>query len=243
MSHRRFVVAPFLTVVSAALLAGCDGPHQVGPSPPVSIQVSGPDSVQSGSSAQFVVIMRLANGSTKSATSMPNLTWASSNPSVMSVSDSGMVTAASLGSGEAVITAEIMPSAGLVRADAMQGKRKVVIQPRAIVTVELEVSLQGTPGLMSYVFALKFTESVGVPATVTGVFIGFDDNAVFSPQCDFGPDKLSQTRLPANGTLALDPITCGGPDDKPFNVVVDISLKDDYGYQTRIVLVRQPVIR
>ena len=117
--RNRSVFYVVLTMAAAGLLAACgDDPSPVQPSKPslpqsTAIEVVGPDSLFSGQSAQFVANIRLTDGTTKSATAMPNLRWRSSNPAVMSVSNSGMVTAASWGPGEAVITAE-MTSSGVV---------------------------------------------------------------------------------------------------------------------------------
>jgi hypothetical protein len=65
------------------------------PSPPAfaAIQVVGPESVASGQSAQFLASVRQADGTTKSATTMPNLRWRSSNTAVLGVSTSGLATA------------------------------------------------------------------------------------------------------------------------------------------------------
>jgi hypothetical protein len=163
---------------------------------------------------------------------MPNLKWRSSDPSVMFVSSSGVVTATPLGFGEAVITAEV-PS--LV---PFEGTRKVVIVPRAIVTGTLELTQSRTPpNQVSYVFALKLTESAGVPATITALWIDFDDG--WSGQCLWTQDKLAQTRLPAKGTLALDPLTCDLGHGEAVDLTVNVTLTDDNGYLTGVYLFRK----
>ena len=189
----------------------------------------GPDSVVAGQSAQFVANIRQADGTTKSATSMPNLRWRSSNPPVLSVSSSGLVTTPSWGFGEAVITADFTNQTGV------QGTRVVsIVRP---VTGTLEVSQSGTePDHVFYVFALKLTESAGVPTTVTDIWITFDDG--WGGGCSWTPDKLGQTRLPANGTLALDPLTCDDFHEKAFSVEVSIRLTDDNGHMTYVDLYR-----
>jgi len=206
-------------------------PSPLNPSPAASIEVIGPDSLGASESAQFVARIRQVDGTTKSATSMPNLRWSSSNPSVMFVSNSGVVTVADPGLdpvvGEAMITAEITPPG------AVQGTRKVVIRPKAVITATLEAGPQATPG--QYVFTLKFTESAGVPATVTDLWLHFDSG--WSGQCGWNAGELGQPRLPANGTFALGPLTC--PYDSyggDIYLNVDISLRDDNGYVKRIYL-------
>src|SRR5262245_53963031 len=97
--HQRSVLFVSLTIAAAGLfLVGCNEGSPTKPSPLTStpiagVEVIGPDAVFSGQSAQFVVNIHLADGTTKSATSMPGLRWRSSNPWVMSVSNTGLVTA------------------------------------------------------------------------------------------------------------------------------------------------------
>ena len=231
--RRHPVLYGSLAIVAVGLFVACgDDPSPVKPSPVnasefASIEVAGPDSLGAGQSAQFVANIRQADGTTKSATSMANLRWRSSNASVMSVSNSGVVTATQSESGEAVITADITPPG------AVQGTRKVVIRPKAVVTAAIEVSPQGTPG--QYVFTLNFTESAGVPATVTDLWLHFDSG--WSGQCGWTAAQLGQRRLPANGTFLLGPLTC--PYDSyggDIDLLVDISLRDDNGHVTRIYL-------
>lgn len=232
-----------LTIAAVGLFVACGDGAPAKPSPLstsefAAIEVIGPDSLHAGQSAQFVANVSQADGTVKSATSMPNLRWRSSDPSVMSVSNSGLVTASLSGSGEAVITADITTPG------AVQGTRKVAIRPKAEVTVALEVSLEGTPGKRSYVFAVKLSESAGVAATVTDLWITLDDG--WSGQCRWTPDKLGETRLPANGTLSLDRLTCDNFqnfDYEAFSVQVSIALTDDNGYKTGVDLYRELVVR
>jgi len=160
--QKRVVLFGSLTIAAVCLSVACGDDPPTTPSEIARIQVIGPDSIKAGQSAQFVANIRQADGTTKSTTRMPNLSWRSSNPSVISVSNSGVVTATPPGFGEAVITAEMT---SLVPFDRT---RKVVVVPKAVVTGTLEVSQsRTTPNQVSYVFALKLTESAGVPATIT----------------------------------------------------------------------------
>ena len=125
--RRRSVLYGSLAIAAVGLIVGCDDrcppiPRQLNPSPFADIQVMGPDSVASGQSAQFVANVRQADGTTKSATSMTNLGWRSSNNAVMSVSPSGVVTASPSALGEAVIAADLTGT-------AVRGAREVVVQP------------------------------------------------------------------------------------------------------------------
>jgi len=89
----------------------------------VSIEVTGPDSVASGQSAQFVASIRLADGTTKPAGGLQTLRWSSSKPSILSVTTSGVVTASPSARGEAVITADLSDQ------PAVRGSREVLGQP------------------------------------------------------------------------------------------------------------------
>jgi len=119
-----------LTIVAVGLFVACsDDPSPTKPSPVTppafaGIQVTGPDSVAPGQSAQFVASLRQADGTTKSAANMPILVWSTSNNSMMTVSSSGVVTAKPSASGEAVITAVTSTPQG-----ALRGTREVVVQP------------------------------------------------------------------------------------------------------------------
>jgi hypothetical protein len=228
----RTVLYRSLAIATVGFLAACSEDIPTKPSPPsaspfAGIQVMGPDSVVGGQSAQFVANIRQADGTTKPATSLPNLRWRSSNPSMLSVSSSGLVTAPSWGFGEAVITADF------TNQPDVQGTRVIsIVRP---VTGTLEVSQSETEARVSYVFTLKLTEWAGVPKTVTDIWITFDDG--WAGGCDWIPYKLGPTRLPANGTLALDPLTCSLY-GKFFDVVVSIVLKDDNGHVTYVELYR-----
>ena len=128
----RSVPSHALTIIAVSLFVACgDDPATVKPSPPATsrfagIEIVGPDSFFG--SAQLVAKIRQADGTTKSAMSMPGLTWRSSNPSVISVSSSGFVSEpdsvfGESGYGEAVITAE------LTGPPAVRGTREIVLQP------------------------------------------------------------------------------------------------------------------
>jgi len=234
--RKRSVLYRSLTLAAVVLFAACGDdplpttPTTLSPSEFAGIEVVGPDSILAGQSVQFVANIRQADGTTKSARSMPGLSWRSSNTSVMSVSASGVVTATPSGFGEAAMITADITAPGVV-----QGTREVVVKRKAAVTATFEVSQAGAEPNVPYVFDVKLTESAGVPATVTAIWITFDDG--WGGQCSWTPDKLSQTRLPANGTLALEALACndGG---KAFSVEITVYLEDDSGYQTIVGLYR-----
>jgi hypothetical protein len=144
--RRRSVLYGSLAIVAVGLFVACGEDSPTRPSPPnpspfAGIEVIGPDSVAAGQSVQFVARIRQADGTTKSATNMPNLRWRSSSPSVISVSDTGVVTARSVTGREALITADIAPQ-GTIR-----GTREVVIQPQGTYRITGSVRESDAPAV------------------------------------------------------------------------------------------------
>jgi hypothetical protein len=98
MSYRRFAVSLALTLAFAGLVAGCgDDRPPAGPSGPppvgvVGLEIQGPASIAPGQSAEYAVIERLSNGTTRA---LPSAEWSSSDPSLVQVTSSGVATAQS----------------------------------------------------------------------------------------------------------------------------------------------------
>ena len=141
--RRRAVFNSSCAIAIACLFVACseDAPNKPSPvsaSPIASIQVIGPDSIYRGESVQFVASIRQSDGTTKSATSLPNLRWTSSDTSVLLVNNSGVarVTDGMEGLGEAVITASITDQANV------QGSRAISVQPPRPSPYALSVSAQ-----------------------------------------------------------------------------------------------------
>jgi hypothetical protein len=153
----RAVLFGSLTLAAVGLFVACgDDPSPVKPSPisasPIaSVQVIGPDSIYRGESVQFVASIRRSDGTTKSATSLPNLRWASSDMSVLLVNSSGVVrvTDGMEGLGEAAITASFTDLANV------QGSRVISVQPPRPSPYVLSVSADrvtvGSPLSVSWV--------------------------------------------------------------------------------------------
>ncbi len=103
-----------VTVVVGAWLAGCDkSPTQSSPLPPPppnqptqptlqSIRVEGPTSVPPGTTAKFIAIGQMSDGTSQDVTA--TTTWRTSDAGVLSVSPSGEATGGK--DGEAVVAAE-----------------------------------------------------------------------------------------------------------------------------------------
>jgi hypothetical protein len=126
----RSVLHGSLTIAAILLFAACsDTPLPTHPSasvpssPFAGIQVTGPDAVASGQSAQFVATMQLTDGSTKFGTGLPSLRWISSNPSVVSVTTAGVAIARPSARGEAVITVD------LIDQPSVRATHAVIVQP------------------------------------------------------------------------------------------------------------------
>ena len=189
------------------------------------LQISGPSSLAPGQSAQLIVATRLSDGTVKSATSAPNIRWRSSNSSLLQVSASGLATAGQ-NSGEAVITAEVLPSA------TIRGSREVLVLPdgtyRLVGQVrETEAPFQGIAGARVDVSGTSLSTTAdsggsyrlyGVPAsadirvTATGyqtITQSLQLNAHATRNFQL---PLSGPRLSLNGTftLAIDVGACAG---------------------------------
>ena len=141
--RRDGVLKSSVVIAAAFLLAGCSEGSPTKPSPPsaspsASVQAIGPDSIYRGESVQFIASIRQSDGTTKSATSMPNLRWASSDTSVLLVNSSGVVrvTDGMEGLGEAVITASFTDATNV------QGSRVISVQPARPSPYALSVSAE-----------------------------------------------------------------------------------------------------
>jgi hypothetical protein len=87
----------------------------------MNLSISGPASLTPGQSVQFSATLHFSDGSTKTATSDPNLRWRSSNTAVLQVSSAGLVTATDV-RGEAILRADwTQPS--------RTGSKEIVVLP------------------------------------------------------------------------------------------------------------------
>ncbi len=103
MTRRNLQARALLAAAgAAALMAGCgeDG-NKGGPSPGVlRAEIVGPSTIAPGQTANYSVVEHLAGGGTRA---LPTAAWASSNPSLVQVSESG-VASAQPRTGETVLT-------------------------------------------------------------------------------------------------------------------------------------------
>jgi hypothetical protein len=133
------------------------------------------------------VSIRQSDGTTKSATSMQNLRWRSSNTSLMGVSNSGLVTVSPSARGEAVITADIAPQ-GVIRAT-----RELVVQPEGTYRVVGSVREAEAPSVP--VIGARVEVVPGSLFTLT------DANGLYRL---YGVPPQSSIRITAAGYLPLD---------------------------------------
>jgi hypothetical protein len=111
--------------------------------------------------------------------------------------------------------------------------------PKAALTAAIDVSQLGASPQISYAFTVTLTESAGVPATVTGLWIYFDWG--WGNQCSWASDKLGQ-RVPANGAVPLT-VRCDNWGYEAYEVGIDVELKDDNGYTILVGQNRSLVVR
>ena len=191
--HKRLLLSALLAIAAVGLFVACNDdpatnfPTRPSASPFAAIQVIGPDSVAAGQTAQFVASIRQIDGTTKSATSLPNLRWRSSNSSVVGVSNTGLVTVPPTAKGEAIITADIAPQ-GIIR-----GTRELVVQPAGTYRIVGSVREADAPG-------------VGVPGARVEVIPG--PNSTITDQAGlyrlYGVPPQSTIRITATGYDTLD---------------------------------------
>ena len=108
--RRLSLIGGALAIVLVGLVPACGGDpatkNPVGPSAPSAggLQITGPDSIAPGQSAQFIAETRLSDGTVKLLAAQ----WRSSNTSVLQVTSSGLATAGQ-NSGDATVTADLPP--------------------------------------------------------------------------------------------------------------------------------------
>ena len=126
------------------------------------------------------------------------------------------------------------PAGGSAQPQAFQGKVRKPNIPiptppppvKAVVAAELDVLDWGTANKYVYGIGVRLTESAGVSATITNVFVMFDEG--WGDVCSFSGDQFWQSNLPANGTLFLEPVACENS-WAPWSVEIGVTLKDDRG--------------
>ena len=111
-------------VVLGGLAATCGEPESRNPARPSaaslsSVEVSGPDSIAPGESAQYVASVRLNDGTRKTPTAESGLRWRSSNSMIRVESATGLATAISA-TGESFLTAMV---------GTRQATKEVIIVP------------------------------------------------------------------------------------------------------------------
>lgn len=122
---RHFLFSRTATcLVVCGLAATCGDPSSRNPTRPSaaslsSVEITGPDSIAPGDSAQFVANVRLNDGTRKSPTAESGLRWRSSNSLIRVEAGTGLVTAIA-GVGESFLTATL---------GSRQATKEVVVVP------------------------------------------------------------------------------------------------------------------
>ena len=115
-------------IVTGITLA-CDQPTTHNPTTPVipslnTLDIVGPASIAPGQPAQLSVTAHLGDGTVKTGLELTTVAWHSSNPAVLSVNPTGMLSPTA-SQGEATITAQLRLGSGPLR----QGSRDFVVLP------------------------------------------------------------------------------------------------------------------
>jgi hypothetical protein len=96
---------------------------------------------------------------------------------------------------------------------------------KAVVKGTVQITTIDIDGHGAYRFAVTLTESGGVSATINSGVVEFDNG--FGGECLYPASSLTFTRIPANGTLVMAPMTC--ENYGAFNVDIAFRLTDDLG--------------
>jgi hypothetical protein len=125
MRKHSLVRRSLAIVILSAWMATCGDPKTRAPLAPsgpavLTPEITGPDTVAPGQSAQFTATIRLADGTTKLLTSV---VWHSTNTSLLQVTAAGVATAGS-GMGDATLQADVPSGRGSIRIS-----REVVVVP------------------------------------------------------------------------------------------------------------------
>ena len=154
-----------LALVVGAVTAACDQPETnvpVGPSPAAitSVQIIGPTNVPPSTPTQYTANVQLSNGTVKATAAQ--ISWRSSNTSVLQVNPSGLVTPVA-SQGEATITATVNQGNA-----NRQSSRELIIMPTGTFRVVGKVTEAGA-GAGAVVGARVDVES-GSPFAITDSF-------------------------------------------------------------------------
>ena len=169
-------------LVAGTLTAACDQPESVVPTGPSgatanSIEIVGPSTIAPDTPTQYSANIRLSDGRTKTASATNNITWQSSNFSVLRV-NSGLVTPVAP-QGEAFITAIVR-----VGNQNRQSQREVVILP---------------PGTFRVVGSVREVSTSFIP--VVGARVEVESGSPFAITDSNGNYRLYG--VPASATLRI----------------------------------------
>jgi hypothetical protein len=142
-----------LTLVPAGtfllLLQACDKKPPTGPTPPhngsappvvVSLEIAGPASIAPGQSAQYSLLQRWSDNSTRPVSAVQ---WNSSNRTLLQVTESGLATTAPL-YGETMLQAQVGEAAA---SGPRQATREILVQPDGTFRLVGAILEAGTGGL------------------------------------------------------------------------------------------------
>src|SRR5262245_61123361 len=174
-------------ITLAAVTVTCDQPLTkipLGPSalPVDDIAIVGPSSTAPGQSVQLSATVRMADGTMKTGFSHPDLRWRSSQPTVLQVSQTGLVTPLA-SQGETAIIVE-MRAGSFTRS----ASREVVVLPPGTFRLSGVVSEEGLTSIK--IPGARVEVTTGVPLTTT------DESGLFKL---YGVPPVADIRISADG--------------------------------------------
>jgi len=128
--RKHSIVAGSIGAMAMATVIGCEDPVSRVPSRPsplafAGLEISGPDRVAPGQSAQFTAIIRLADGTRKAASADTNVQWTTSDGQLLRVNGSGLATAQQQ-FGDVTVRASV---SGAGTPGVLQSAREVTVLP------------------------------------------------------------------------------------------------------------------
>jgi Carboxypeptidase regulatory-like domain len=224
MRKLSLVAGSIGAMAMAAVIGACSEdpvsrlPNRPTPLAFAGIEISGPDRIPPGQSAQFTAIIRLSDGTKKAASAATNVQWTTSDGQLLRVDGSGLVTTQQQ-LGDATLRA---------RTGVFQSAKEVTILPDGtfrIVGLVRDAELPAIP-----IFGARIEVTPGQLATVTSfdgryTLYGVPAEAEVRVTRDGYQPSVQNLRLTANATQDFELVPSGPrtPWSGSFTLAVDVT--------------------
>jgi len=230
MRKHPIVFAAIGALAAAGLVVACDDhpvsrlPNRPSPVAFAGIEISGPDRVAPGQSAQFTAIIRLSDGTRKTASADTNVTWTTSDGQLLRVNGSGVATAQQL-LGDATVRASVPRGSGGV----LQSAKEITILPDGTFRVVGMIRDKDFPTLP--IFGARIDVTPGQVATFSGfdgryTLYGVPSEAEVRITRAGYASSVQSLRLTAHTTQDFELVAAGprnDPPSGPYTLTVDVT--------------------